>query len=291
MKHTHRLDHRPFTVEPGHKIRLKDHNPAYTAGFKDKSEARQALLEDVSGLVEAQELLWASRDYSLIIIFQAMDAAGKDSTIKHVMSGVNPQGCQVFSFKAPSSEELDHDYLWRSVKALPERGRIGIHNRSYYEEVLVTRVHPELLLKQQLPGRPGPAIWTRRFGEIVNFERHLVANGTRVLKFYLHLSKEVQRQRFLDRLNEPDKAWKFSPGDVAERAHWDANMEAYDDMLRHTSTDVAPWFVVPADHKWFTRLVVAEIICQTLEDMKLEYPKVPRSERDRWRDARKSLEG
>jgi PPK2 family polyphosphate:nucleotide phosphotransferase len=219
-----------------------------------------------------------------------MDAAGKDSTIKHVMSGVNPQGCQVFSFKRPSDEELDHDYLWRSVKALPERGRIGIHNRSYYEEVIIARVHPEVLARQQLPRETiDKGIWQRRFREINRFERHLTDNGTRVLKFFLNVSKDEQRRRFLKRLDEPEKYWKFSAADVKERAHWKAYMRAYQDALRHTSTKWAPWYVVPADHKWFTRLAVAEIIVRALDDLKSQFPEVPASVRAEFERLKKQL--
>jgi PPK2 family polyphosphate:nucleotide phosphotransferase len=219
-----------------------------------------------------------------------MDAAGKDSTIKHVMSGVNPQGCQVFSFKAPSKQELDHDYLWRSVRALPERGRIGIHNRSYYEEVLVVRVHPELLDHQKLPKGAKRGIWKRRFREIRNFERYLVDNGTCVLKFFLHVSKDEQRRRFLDRLNEPDKHWKFSPGDVRERGFWDEYQAAYEDAIEHTGTAWAPWFIIPADHKWFTRAAVSEIIGDALAGLKLRYPTVSADERAKWAAARRVLQ-
>ncbi|MEZ5317708.1 MAG: polyphosphate kinase 2 family protein [Vicinamibacterales bacterium] len=277
-----------YRVSPGHAHPLAKVDPGSTAG-SSKARAKRQLERGIERLAELQERLYASDTWSVLVIFQAMDAAGKDSTIKHVMSGVNPQGCQVFSFKAPSPEELDHDYLWRSVKALPERGRIGIHNRSYYEEVLVTRVHPDILARQRLPVPPGPGIWTQRFREMVAFERHLHANGTTVVKFFLHVSKEEQRQRFLERLDNPDKMWKFSMSDVAERARWSDYMAAYDDMLRHTSTKDAPWYVVPADHKWYTRLVVAEIIADTLDGLKLKYPSVAKSERDRWREARKAL--
>lgn len=278
-----------YRVRPGEKRPLDRIDPADTGDQTDKSHAARALEKGVERLASLQEKLYASNTWSLLVVFQAMDAAGKDSTIKHVMSGVNPQGCQVFSFKAPSSEELDHDYLWRSVRALPERGRIGIHNRSYYEEVLVTRVHPELLEKQQLPEKPGRDLWARRFKAIVNFERHLVDNGTAIVKCFLHISKDEQRKRFLERLNDPEKNWKFSLGDVQERAHWDDYMASYADMLQHTSTTFAPWYVVPADHKWFTRLAVADIIGDRLEAMGLKFPTVPRSVRDGWRLARRAL--
>lgn len=227
--------------------------------------------------------MYAQDTYALLVIFQAMDAAGKDGTIRHVMTGINPQGCQVYSFKVPSAEERDHDYLWRSVKALPERGRIGIHNRSYYEEVLIARVHPEILSAQRLPEvvKTSKDIWAQRFEQINAFERYLVDNGTVVLKFFLHLSKREQKKRFLERINEPDKNWKFSATDVRERAFWDEYMRAYEDVLTHTSTAWAPWYVIPADHKWFMRVAVAGIICQTLENLDLQFPALdPTRERD-----------
>jgi PPK2 family polyphosphate:nucleotide phosphotransferase len=226
-------------------------------------------------LSEFQEKLYAQDRWSLLLVFQAMDAAGKDGTIKHVMSGVNPQGCEVTSFKAPSDLELDHDYLWRAARALPERGRIGIFNRSHYEEVLVVRVHPEYLGSQKLPAKlVTKDIWKERFEDIRAFERHLARNGTVVRKFFLHVSKEEQRKRFLQRLNESEKNWKFSTGDVKEREHWDKYMEAYEDMIRHTATKESPWYVVPADNKWFTRIVVASAIIETLQSLDLRFPKV-----------------
>ena len=262
-------------VPPGKKLRLKDHSAKWTGRIKSKKRAEALLAQGVEQLAEHQSRLYASDTYSLLLIFQAMDAAGKDGTIRHVMSGVNPQGCEVYSFKAPSEEERDHTYLWRSMKATPERGRIGIHNRSYYEEVLVVRVHKEFLAAEKLPENlRGKGIWKQRFREINDFEQHLVDNGTVVLKFFLNVSKEEQKRRFLSRIEEEDKNWKFSVGDVRERAHWDEYMDAYEDLLSHTSTKAAPWYIIPADHKWFSRLAVAAIIWQTLEDMKLEYPKV-----------------
>ena len=245
-----------------------------------KKQALVARLETLKGeLGELQERLYAADRWSLLLIFQAMDAAGKDGTIRAVMSGVNPAGCQVYSFKQPSSEELDHDFLWRATKALPERGRIGIFNRSYYEEVLVVRVHPELLERQRLPaGRRTKRFWKDRYRSIVELERHLVRNGTVVVKFWLHVSKEEQRERFLARLADPEKHWKFSPGDVAERAYWDDYMAAYEDAIAATSTDEAPWYVIPADDKTYMRVAVSEVLVDVLRSLDLEYPVVPESE-------------
>ena len=279
-----------FRVKPGRRVSLHDLRPNDTGGLHDKVKARRLLAAGIERLAELQERLYAENKWALLVILQAMDAAGKDSTIKHVMSGVNPQGCQVFSFKAPSDEELDHDYLWRSIRALPERGRIGIHNRSYYEEVLVTRVHPQLLSRERIPNlEPGPALWKRRFKEINRLERHLTDNGTVVVKFFLHVSKDEQRRRFLERLEQPAKAWKFQMRDIEERAHWNDYQAAYADMLRHTSTPWAPWYVVPADHKWFTRLAVADVICDTLADLDLQYPLVPEDQRAALKKARTAL--
>jgi len=278
-----------FRVRPGHRVALDRFRTDATPGIRDKADGRRLLTHGVERLAALQEKLYAQDRWALLVIFQAMDAAGKDSTIKHVMSGVNPLGCQVFSFKAPSKEELDHDYLWRSARALPERGRIGIHNRSYYEEVLVVRVHPELLDRQQLPPASRRGIWKRRFREIRNFERYLTDNGTRILKFFLHVSKAEQKRRFLDRLNEPEKGWKFSPDDVHERSFWRDYMAAYEDMLSHTSTSSAPWFIVPADNKWYMRAVVAEIIGDALEDLGLAFPDVPARVRAEWKHARAAL--
>ncbi len=295
MKHVHRLDHRPFVVEPGHKIRLKDHNPGFTAGFKDKAEARQALLEDVSGLVAAQELLWASRDYSLIIIFQAMDAAGKDGTIKHVMSGVNPQGVVVHSFKGPSDEERAHNFLWRPMRAMPARGQIAIFNRSYYEEVLVVRVHPTFLDGQWIPrhlrGEDHSKLWKARYEDINLFEETAKRNNTMILKFFLNVSKEEQRERFLERLDKPEKNWKFSAADLKERAHWDEYQQAYEEMLNATSTEASPWYIIPADKKWFTRACVADIIVSQIAKLDLQYPEVPEKERAALDEAKRELEG
>src|SRR5262245_44400259 len=264
-----------FRVTDGKQFRLKDWDPGDTRGFKSREKAQETLMQGIARLSEDQDKLYAQDRWALLLIFQAMDAAGKDSTIKHVMACVNPQGCQVSSFKAPSTEELDHDFMWRTTRRLPERGQIGIFNRSYYEEVLVVCVHPEILAKQRLPEKlVTKDIWKERYEDINAFERYLTRNGTVIRKFFLHASKEEQKQRFLDRLEEPEKNWKFSLQDVIEREHWDAYMQAYEDMIRSTSTEAAPWYVVPADHKWFTRVVVAEVIADTLESLNLTYPKV-----------------
>jgi PPK2 family polyphosphate:nucleotide phosphotransferase len=280
-----------FRVKPGTKIALKDYDPSYTGDYK-KQSAKDALKAGIEQLAAYQDKLYAQNIYALLLIFQAMDAAGKDSTIKHVMSGVNPQGCQVFSFKAPSSEERDHDYLWRSMRALPERGRIGIHNRSYYEEVLVVRVHPEILQAQQLPPdlKKGKKIWNQRFEQINSFEKYLSENGIVTLKFFLNVSYEEQRQRFLDRIDRPEKNWKFSIQDVKERSHWKDYMKAYEDMFTHTSTDWAPWHIIPADHKWFMRLMVGNIINDTLGALHLHYPTVSDEHRQELLQARERLQ-
>jgi PPK2 family polyphosphate:nucleotide phosphotransferase len=284
-----RLKH--IMVPPGKKIALrKDYDPAFTAGFKNKKEAQKKLEKNIAELAEYQDILYAQDTYGLLIVFQAMDAAGKDGTIKHVMSGVNPQGCQVFSFKAPSAEELDHDYLWRSMKCVPERGRIGIFNRSYYEEVLVVRVHPELLDHQKIPPLARENIWKRRYEQINAFEKYLFENGIVVLKFFLNVSKEEQRQRFLDRIDQPEKNWKFSTADVKERGFWDDYQKAYEDCLNHTSTEWAPWFVIPADNKWFTRLTVSETIVRALKRLNLRYPEVSEERRQELLEIRKLLE-
>jgi PPK2 family polyphosphate:nucleotide phosphotransferase len=265
-----------FRIDNPAKFRLSDYDPDDSERLtKDKSEAKAMLAEGVQQLVGLQEKLYADDRWSVLIILQAMDAAGKDSVVEHVMSGLNPQGVQVHSFKQPSAEELDHDFLWRAARNLPERGRIGIFNRSYYEEVLVVRVHPELLERQKLPkSLNGKDLWQQRFDDICAFERHLTHNGTRILKFFLHVSKEEQRKRFLDRIDEPAKRWKFSMADVAERKFWDKYQDAYEDMIRHTSQPEAPWFVVPADHKWFTRMVVAGALVQELQALGVDFPKV-----------------
>lgn len=277
-------------VPPGRKMSLLDYDPRWTASITDPKEAHRRLEAGVKRLAQQQDLLYAQDTYALLVIFQAMDAAGKDGTIKHVMSGINPSGCQVFSFKSPSSEERDHDYLWRSARALPERGRIGIHNRSHYEEVLIARVHPEILASQQLPAElKKKGIWKQRFEQINHFERHLVENGTVVLKFYLNVSKDEQKRRFLERIDEPSKNWKFSAADAKEREHWDEYMSAYEDVFRHTSTDWAPWYVIPADNKWFMRLACAGIIGHTLERLKLRYPVVSEAKQQELQQAKKIL--
>lgn len=265
-----------FRVPPGKKISLKDYDPADTGGLvKKKEDAAKLLQEGVQLLSEYQDKLYAQDTHALLIILQAMDAAGKDSVIKHVMSGLNPQGCQVYSFKTPSTEELDHDYLWRHFKALPARGRIGIFNRSHYEELLVVRVHPELLMRERLPAEARTKeIWKSRFEEINNFEEYLIANGIVVIKLFLNVSKEEQRKRFLGRIDQPQKNWKFSLSDAKERAFWDAYMKAYEEVFNHTSTAWAPWYVIPADHKWFTRLAVAAIVVAKMQEINPDYPRV-----------------
>jgi PPK2 family polyphosphate:nucleotide phosphotransferase len=271
---------RRFTVTRGRQFRLAEIDPDDTGGIDSKERAAAMLAEGVDRLQLEQEKLYAQGTWAMLLIFQAMDAAGKDSTIKHVMSGVNPQGCQVFSFKAPSAEDLAHDFLWRTTRCLPERGRIGIFNRSYYEEVLVVRVHPKLLAAQRLPAPlVSKRVWKERFDDINAFERHLVRNGVVVCKFFLHVSKERQKARFLERLEKPQKNWKFSAADVVERKRWDDYMAAYEDMIRHTSTPDAPWHVVPADHKWFTRLVVAATVADAMSTLDLKFPTVDRAKR------------
>lgn len=285
------MKHEDFIVSPNTKIILKRHDSTYKGHFKHKSEAQHELQTHIEHLTKHQEILYAQNTFALLIIFQAMDAAGKDSTIKYVMSGINPQGCQVFSFGVPSAEELNHDYLWRYVKALPERGKIGIFNRSYYEEVLVVRVHPELLDRQRLPPKiKTNKIWKSRFEEINNFEQHLSQNGIVILKFFLNASKAEQKKRFLDRINTPEKNWKFSVNDIKERIYWDKYMQAYEDVFSHTSTVWAPWYIIPADHKWFMRLAVAEIICNRLRSLKLSYPKVSDAHRKQLFQAKEQLE-
>lgn len=278
-------------VRPGSRVRLKSIDTDSTGSYESRETAKKHLAKGVKELGRQQELLYAQDQQALLLVFQAMDGAGKDSTIEHVMSGVNPQGCQVFSFKAPSSEELDHDFLWRAARCLPERGRIGIFNRSHYEETLVVRVHPEYLDKQRLPAALATdRIWDQRFEDIRNWEKYLTRNGTVIRKFFLHVSKEEQKKRFLARLDEPEKNWKFQAGDVKERALWDDYMRAYEDMLGATSTTYAPWHIIPADHKWFARLAVADIIIDTLRSMKLHYPKLSKDSRAALDGARQTLE-
>jgi PPK2 family polyphosphate:nucleotide phosphotransferase len=269
-----------YRIADNKKFRLADISPADTWKLKSKDQAQEWLEKGAARLSELQDKLYAQNQWALLLIFQGMDAAGKDGTIEHVMSGVNPQGCEVFSFKAPSPEELNHDFLWRTTKRLPERGRIGIFNRSYYEEVLVVRVHPELLARQKLPSSlVTKDLWRERFEDINALERFLTRNGVIVRKFFLHISRQEQRQRLLGRLEQPEKQWKFSLDDLRERQKWGAYMRAYEDMIRHTATDYAPWHVVPADHKWFTRLVVSEAIVDALESLELAYPKVSSAKR------------
>jgi PPK2 family polyphosphate:nucleotide phosphotransferase len=282
---------KPFQVVDGSHFHLKEFDPADTLGLKSKEHAKETLERGITRLAELQEKLYAQDRWAILVILQAMDAAGKDSTIKHVMSGVNPQGCQVNSFKAPSAEELQHDFLWRTSHSLPERGKIGIFNRSYYEEVLAVRVHPELLARERIPTQLVlDNIWQKRFEDINAFERYLSGNGIVVLKFFLHLSKREQKRRFLERLEEPEKNWKFSMSDAMERQHWEKYMRVYEDMVRNTSTKLAPWYVVPADHKWFTRLVVAEAVIDAMESLDLSFPKVDAERRKELKDARAVLE-
>jgi PPK2 family polyphosphate:nucleotide phosphotransferase len=283
---------KPFRVERGKHFRLKDHDPKDTGGLHlDKPTEEQLLERGVQQMADLQDKLYAQDRWALLVMFQAMDAAGKDSAIKHVMSGVNPQGCQVYAFKPPSEEELDHDYLWRAIKVLPRSGHIGIFNRSYYEEVLVVRVHDELLRRERLPiPLVTKHIWRERFEDIRNFERYLTRNGIVIRKFFLNISRDEQKKRFIERLKEPRKNWKLSPADVAERTRWDEYMNAYEEMIQHTATDYAPWYVVPADNKWFSRVVVAEVIVDTLESLNLEYPRLDAQQRRELKRAMAQLE-
>ena len=281
---------KPYEVKHGRKFRLDDCDPADTQGLDASQEADDLLKRDIERLSDIQQKLYAQDRWALLLIFQAMDAAGKDSVIRHVMSGVNPQGCQVFSFKAPSTEDLSHDFLWRTSKCLPQRGHIGIFNRSYYEEVLVVRVHRQLLASERMPKElVTKKIWKQRLDDINAFEAYLGHEGVVVRKFFLHVSKQEQKHRFLSRLDEADKNWKFSQADVKEREYWDDYARAYEDMIRHTSTPEAPWYVVPADHKWFTRLVVASAIIHTLEQLNLSFPRVDRDQKQELESARKLL--
>jgi len=281
---------KPFRVEHGKKFRLKDHDPADTAKLHSQERAGELLAKGIARMAVLQDKLYAQDRWGLLLIFQAMDAAGKDSVIKHVMSGVNPQGCQVYSFKTPSTEELNHDYLWRNVKCLPERGRIGIFNRSYYEEVLVVRVHPELLAKEKMPpALVTKSIWDDRFQDICSWERYLTHNGFVIRKFFLNVSKKEQKKRFLARLQQPEKNWKFSAADLHERERWDDYMNAYEDLIANTATPHSPWFVIPADNKWFTRLAVAAAIVDTLEDLDLSYPKLDPQKEKELEAAKKTL--
>jgi len=282
----------PYRIVKGKGFRLKDFDPGDTGelGSADKPRAKELLARGVEWLAEEQNKLYAQNRWAVLLVFQAMDAAGKDSTIKHVMSGVNPQGCQVYSFKQPSTEELDHDFLWRTTRALPERGRIGIFNRSYYEEVLVVRVHPEFLQRQQLPLElVRDHVWDRRLEDIAAFERYLARNGFLILKFFLNVSRKEQKRRFQERLDEPDKNWKFSAADVKERAHWNDYMRAYEAAIRATATKHAPWYVVPADNKWYTRLVVAAAIVEALDRLGVRYPELDAAQRKELAAARRAL--
>jgi PPK2 family polyphosphate:nucleotide phosphotransferase len=281
---------RPFRITSGRRFRLSDHDPGDTGGFDSSRDAADLLDRGLESLRKQQEKLYAQGRWAVLLIFQAMDAAGKDSTFKHVMSGLNPQGCQVSSFKAPSADEVAHDFLWRTTLRLPPRGQIGVFNRSYYEEVLVVRVHPEILGAQRLPPRVmSTRIWSERFEDIACFERHLARSGVAVLKFFLHVSKEEQKKRFLERLEMPEKNWKFSAGDVRERARWRDYMAAYEDMIRHTASPDAPWFVVPADHKWFTRLVVSAAIVDAMKRLDLAFPIVDRAQKKALAAAERAL--
>ena len=280
----------PFRVTDGQHFKLDQVDPADTLGITEKEKAKQVLKEGVKQLAKYQEMLYAQDRWAVLLIFQAMDAAGKDGAIKHVMSGVNPQGCEVYSFKVPSEEELDHDYLWRCVKRLPERGRIGIFNRSYYEETIVVRVHPEFLERQKLPAElVSENIWNERFQDIRNFESYLSRNGVAMRKFFLHVSKAEQKNRFLKRIDDPGKNWKFSIRDVREREHWDEYMSAYEETVRHTASNEAPWYVIPADHKWFTRLVVCSAVVECLASLNLAYPKLTGEEQTELTDAKELL--
>ena len=279
-----------FEVKHGKSFRLKDYDTADTRGIHDKEEAGELLHEGAQVLCGLQEKLYAQDQWAVLLVIQAMDAAGKDSLIKHVMSGVNPQGCEVSSFKQPSTEELNHDYLWRAARRLPERGHIGVFNRSYYEEVLVVRVHQDLLVKEHLPPElVTKKIWNKRFEDISNFEKYLARNGVVIRKFFLHLSKEEQKKRFLARLDEPEKNWKFSDADVHERRYWDDYMDAYEDMIRRTSAPHAPWYVIPADHKSFSHIAVSSVLIQTLKDLDLQFPKVDEARRKQLEQARRAL--
>ena len=289
---TSRKMSRPYRVTDGKGFRLKHFDPGDTGDLKseDKPAAKETLQAGVEALAQLQDVLYAQDRWSLLLIFQAMDAAGKDGAIKHVMSGVNPQGCQVYSFKSPSAEELDHDYLWRCMRRLPNRGHIGIFNRSYYEETLIVRVHPDILAAQKIPPELVTRhIWDERFQDIRSFERYLSRNGTVVRKFFLHLSKEEQRKRFLARLDHPDKNWKFSPDDAKERGFWDDYVKAYEEAIRETATEESPWYVVPADNKWYTRAIVAATIIDTLASLDLQYPKVGKAKLKELEAAGKAL--
>ena len=282
-----------LTAKPGKEHHVSDFNPSFTADMS-KQDAKEQLVQNIEKLSKLQSMLYAQDRYSVLVIFQAMDAAGKDGTIKHVMSGINPQGCQVYSFKQPSAEELDHDYLWRINRCLPERGRIGIFNRSQYEDVLIAKVHPELIFSNKLPGVTSledvtPKFWKKRYRQINDYERYLTENGTIVIKFFLNVSKDEQKRRFLARLEDEAKNWKFSTSDLKERSYWDDYMKAYSDMLTHTSTEDAPWYVIPADNKWFMRYAVGRILCERMGELDLHYPEMPVEARHKIDDFKKAL--
>ena len=289
------IDYEKIIAQPGTTITLKDYATDDTHGINDKSEGKDLQKQNLKQLTNLQDKLYAYNRYSLLLVFQAMDAAGKDSTIEHVMSGVNPQGCQVFSFKKPSDNELEHDFLWRTYRAMPERGRIGIFNRSYYEEVLVTRVHPEYVVGQRIPGINtvediNDAFWQQRYQSINEMEQHLCRNGTVILKFFLNVSKEEQKNRFLKRINRPDKNWKFTMNDVEERKYWDEYQRAFEQAINHTSTKHAPWHIIPADHKWFMRAAVSEIIVDKLQSLDLRYPEVTDRQKENLLQAKEMFE-
>lgn len=294
MDQKHRFDLSHFIVEPGKYTPLSEFDPAYTGQLKGKKQSKKTLSEDITDLADAQELIWASKQYSVLIVLQAMDAAGKDGTIKHVMSGVNPQGCDVFSFKAPTEEERLHHFLWRPHRYLPPRGKIAIFNRSYYEEVLVVRVHPEILNKEWLPVQmkeaPLEDIWQSRYEEINEFEERIAKNGIVVIKCFLHVSKDEQTRRFLKRLKLKEKQWKFSASDFEERQYWDQYQEAYEKMLNATSTKDAPWYVIPADNKWYSRAVVADIVTSRIDELDLHYPKVTKEHASKLEKIRRQFE-
>src|SRR5271156_6477108 len=284
------IDHSDLLAKPGDDVHLAHFDPAFTADFKDKHDARETLRDDLKHLCVLQDTFYADRRYALLIIFQGMDAAGKDGAIRHVMSGISPQGVDVYPFKQPSTQELSHDYLWRCSKVLPERGRIAIFNRSYYEELAVVRVHESLLEQERLPPEPsGSDLWKDRYQDIVSFERHLARNGTLILKFFLHLSKDEQRKRLLERVDMPEKNWKISAADVHERTFWDSYRHAYEKLLTHTSTEAAPWYIIPADRKWFTRAAVADIIVTRLKALDLHYPSITAQQRSQLAVERKQL--
>ena len=294
MKQKHQFDLTPFEINKKQKISLKDFDPNYTDQLKGKKHSEKTLAEDIKDLANSQELLWASKQNSLLLVFQAMDAAGKDGTIKHVMSGINPQGCDVFSFKQPTEEERLHHFLWRPQQYLPPRGKIAIFNRSYYEEVLVVKVHPEILTKEWIPSRlknePLERLWKSRYNEINEFEERVTKNGVSVIKFFLHLSKDEQKRRFLKRLNSPERQWKFSVSDLNVRNYWDEYQTAFEEMLSNTSAEYAPWYVIPADNKWFMRALVADIITNRIEKLDLRFPTVSKEQKERLLEIKTQIE-